>query len=98
MSISYHLPFSSFFIAIPPALRADWGKQMNKLVKPGGYLITLGFMALAEYREDGPPYFLKPDHYTEFLGAGFEKVLDKVPELSCPKHAGKERLLVWKRV
>jgi len=25
-------------------------------------------------------------------------VLDKIPELSSPKHDGKERLLVWKRV
>ena len=71
---------------------------MNKLVKPGGYLITLAYMPVTEYREDGPPYFLKPEHYNEALGAGFEKVLDKIPELSSPKHEGKERLFVWKRV
>lgn len=71
---------------------------MNKLIKSGGYLITLVYLPITEYKEGGPPYFLKPEHYAESLGAGFEKVLDKIPELSSPRHVGKERLLVWKRV
>jgi len=71
---------------------------MNKLVKPGGYLITLVYMAMTEYKEGGPPYFLKTEHYDEPLGSGFVKVLDKVPEVSSPTHEGKERLLIWKRV
>jgi len=78
-------------------MRVDWGKQMNKLIKPGGYLIVLAY-PIREYTEEGPPYFVRPDHYTESLGPGLEKVLDKLPEVSSPRHEGKERLLVWKRV
>ncbi|OBZ76484.1 putative thiol methyltransferase 2 [Grifola frondosa] len=33
----------TFFVAIPPSLRADWGRQMSTLVKSGGFLITLIF-------------------------------------------------------
>jgi len=87
----------TFFVAIPPAMRVEWGKQMNKLVKPGGHLITLVY-PIIEYTEEGPPYFVRPDHYTESLGNGFEKILDKLPEVSSPRHEGKERLFVWKRV
>ncbi|KIM36674.1 hypothetical protein M413DRAFT_286842 [Hebeloma cylindrosporum] len=65
----------TFFVAIPPAMRPDWAKQMTKLVKPGGYLITLVFPILP-----------------------FEKVLDKVPEVSTEKHVNRERLVVWKRL
>ena len=87
-----------FFVAIPPARRAEWGAQMKKLVKPGGYLITLIFPILG-YTDSGPPFFVRPEHYDEVLGSeGWEKVLDKVPERSLPTHINKERLIVRKRV
>ena len=78
-------------------MRPAWGEQMTKLVKPGGYLITLIY-PLRPYDETGPPHYVEPEHYVPLLGANFMKVLDKVPEVSSPSHVGKERLVVWKRV
>ncbi|KAI9067161.1 S-adenosyl-L-methionine-dependent methyltransferase [Trametes sanguinea] len=90
----------TFFIAIPPALRPAWGKQMTKLVKPGGFLITLVFPIEEEYTDAGPPFFVRPEHYAEVLGAGtnWEKVWDAVPAKTLDTHVGKERLVVWRRL
>jgi len=87
----------TFFVAIHPTTRKDWGTQMAKLIKPGGYLVTVIYPIIAQV-DFGPPYFVRPDHYDEPLGSNFVKVLDKVPEVSSPSHAGKEHLIVWKRI
>jgi len=87
----------TFFCAIPPSTRKDWGRQMSSLVKPGGYLITIVFPMLP-YVETGPPYYIRPEHYKELLSPNFVKVLDKIPDKSSPSHEGKERLLVWRRL
>ncbi|KAI9067587.1 thiol methyltransferase 1 [Trametes sanguinea] len=87
----------TFFVAIPPSMRPAWGKQMSKLVKPGGYLITLVFPILP-YTDAGPPFYVRPEHYEEVLGPGWEKVLDKIPETTLESHVGKERMLVWQKL
>jgi len=86
----------TFFVAIPPTLRNDWGMKMAELINPGGFLITLAF-PIEPYSEGGPPYYVRAEHYDGPLGSAFEKVIDRVPETSAPAHVGKERLLVWKR-
>lgn len=86
-----------FFVAIQPSMRVDWGRQMNALVKPGGYLITLAY-PLTPPRDDGPPFYIHPDHYVEPLGPQWEKVVDKVPEFSAEGHDGKDRMIVWKKL
>ncbi|KAI0780117.1 S-adenosyl-L-methionine-dependent methyltransferase [Fomes fomentarius] len=90
----------TFFVAIPPAKRAEWGQQMAKLVKPGGFLITLIFPILP-YKDFGPPFYVRPEHYDEVLGEGWETVLDTVPEVTpetLPDHVGKERLVVRRKL
>jgi len=86
----------TFFVAIPPSRRLEWGKQMNALIKPGGYLITLVF-PIDPPTDIGPPFFVRPEHYLEPLGDNWEKVLDKVPETSIEFHVGKERIVVWRK-
>ncbi|KAH9477419.1 putative thiol methyltransferase 2 [Psilocybe cubensis] len=86
----------TFFCAIPPSTRKAWGSQMSKLVKPGGHLIVIVFPMLS-YTPDGPPYYIRPEHYEELLSDNFEKLLDKIPEVSSPSHVDKERLVVWRR-
>lgn len=78
-------------------MRPDWGRQMASLIKPGGYLITLVY-PIDPPVETGPPFFVRPEHYVEVLGSGWEKVLDKIPERSLSHHINRERLVVWKRV
>lgn len=90
--------FVRFFVAIPPVLRRDWGKQISALLKPGGYLVTLIFPLNLPVDEDGPPFFVKPGHYDDALGEGWEKVLDKVPENSHPRRVGRERLVVYRKL
>ncbi|PPQ65990.1 hypothetical protein CVT26_010650 [Gymnopilus dilepis] len=87
----------TFFVAIPPSLRPEWAKQMAKLVKPGGYLITVLFPLVPDFVKAGPPYHAKPEHYTELLSGDFEKVVEKVPEKSSPSHVGQEVLMIWRR-
>ncbi|KDR76470.1 hypothetical protein GALMADRAFT_246837 [Galerina marginata CBS 339.88] len=87
----------TFFCAIPPPMRKNWGSQMSNLVKPGGYLITVVYPILP-YVETGPPYYIRPEHFEELLSSDFIKVLDKVPDKSSPSHVGKERLLIWRRL
>lgn len=89
-----------FFVAIPPAKRPDWGRQMTKLVKPGGYLITLVF-PIVPYKDFGPPFYVRTEHYDKVLGEGWEKVLDIVPEVtaeSLPDHVGTERIIVRRKL
>ncbi|PPQ80619.1 hypothetical protein CVT25_001648 [Psilocybe cyanescens] len=87
----------TFFCAIPPPTRKTWGTQMAALVKPGGHLIVIVYPIFSPYTPEGPPYYIRPEHYEELLAPNFEKILDKVPEVSSPSHVDKERLVVWKR-
>ncbi|KDR76474.1 hypothetical protein GALMADRAFT_1328186 [Galerina marginata CBS 339.88] len=86
-----------FFGAIPHSMRNEWGKQMAKLIKPGGHLVTIAFPLFPEF-EGGPPPYIKPEHYEEVLHSNFVKVLDKIPEASSASHEGKERLMIWRRL
>ncbi|KAF5351121.1 hypothetical protein D9756_008222 [Leucocoprinus leucothites] len=86
----------TFFVAIPPSRRNEWGKKMAELIAPGGYLITLVF-PIDPHTDLGPPFYVRPEHYNEPLSASFEKIVDRDPTASAPTHAGRERLLVWKR-
>ncbi|KAF9486242.1 S-adenosyl-L-methionine-dependent methyltransferase [Pholiota conissans] len=48
----------TFFVAIPPSLREAWGKQMTKLIRPGGFLVTIVF-PLRPFDETGPPFLTR---------------------------------------
>jgi methyl halide transferase len=69
---------------------------MTALVKPGGFLITLVY-PLDPPTDLGPPFFVRPEHYVQSLGPGWEKVLDEVPKISSETHIGRERMVVWRR-
>ncbi|KAF8625373.1 hypothetical protein AX15_005414 [Amanita polypyramis BW_CC] len=88
----------TFFVAINPSRRLEWGRQMATLIKPGGYLITIVF-PIDPKRDVGPPWYVRPDHYDQPLAGHFKKVVDKVPEKLPPDRA-KERhhLLIWQRI
>ena len=46
----------------------------------------------------GPPWYVRPGHYAEVLGDGWEKVCDQVPTRSAPSHVNRERMVVWKKL
>jgi len=86
----------TFFVAIPPSRRNDWGRQITALTKPGAFLITLVFPLGLSPDDGGPPFYVQPEHYHEPL-AGWTKVLDEVPKVSSEHHIGKDRLVVWRK-
>ncbi|KAG6848804.1 hypothetical protein H0H93_013879 [Arthromyces matolae] len=87
----------TFFVAIPPSKRREWGDKMASLIKAGGYLITLVF-PIDPPTDLGPPFFVRVEHYDEVLVGSFEKVLDKIPTSSLPTHLGRESIAVWRRI
>ncbi|PFH46133.1 hypothetical protein AMATHDRAFT_8160 [Amanita thiersii Skay4041] len=87
----------TFFVAISPTMRSEWGRQMANLIKPGGYLITLAF-PIEPKRDVGPPFYVRPDHYDEPLGDAFKKVYDNVPKRFPPGREGKQHMMVWQKV
>ncbi|KAF7349207.1 S-adenosyl-L-methionine-dependent methyltransferase [Mycena sanguinolenta] len=87
----------TFFVAIPPPRRTEWGAQMNALIKPGGHLITLIY-PLEPETDVGPPWFIRPEHYLAPLGEEWEKVVDRIPTASAPAHVDREHLVVWKKL
>lgn len=97
-SLTHLLP--RFFVALPKHRRIEWGSQATKLVRPGGYLITLVWPLVdpANPNPPGPPNPALPEHYAEVLGEAWEKVFDKVPETSQETHLGQERIVVWRRI
>ena len=70
---------------------------MAKLVKPDGFLITLVFPIDPE-SGNGPPFYVRAEHYEEVLGDGWEVVVDKVPGDSIESHKGRERMIVRRRL
>jgi hypothetical protein len=79
-------------------MRPDWGKQITKLAKPGGYLITLIF-PIDPPQDYGPPYFVRPNHYEEVLhSADWEKLFEEVPKNSTEPHKDREVVAVWRRL
>ncbi|CEQ41899.1 SPOSA6832_03669, partial [Sporobolomyces salmonicolor] len=77
-------PFSlaydfTFFCAIPPGLRGDWGKRYADVIRKGGLLITLAFplgVLVSSWhhgdRKGGPPYSVSEAAYGEALSSNFE--------------------------
>ena len=84
-------------MAIPPSKRPEWASQINALVKSGGFLITLIY-PIKPFTEEGPPFFVRPEHYVDILADKWEKVIDRIPVESQESHVGQERLVVWKRL
>ena len=95
--ISSSQVYPRFFVAIPPTRRVEWGQIMSRLAKPGGYLIALVF-PMDPPQDYGPPFFVRPKHYDEVLGEGWQKIIDRVPAVSLETHKNRERLVVWKRL
>lgn len=62
----------TFFCAISPEVRKDWGEKMKNIIKPGGSLITA--MYPVDDYEDGPPFAVSVEAYKIALGTSFEPV------------------------
>jgi len=88
----------TFFVAIPPSRRGEWGAKMGALARSGTFLITLMFPLGLPNRPQGPPFYVLPEHYEQVLGKGWEKVLDEVPAVVDEGKEGFQRLVVWRKL
>lgn len=86
----------TFLCAIDPTRRQEWAAQMNKLVRPGGEIVSLVF-PLGDF-QGGPPFALSPAIVEALLApAGFESVsLTEVPEEQWAR-GRPEFLYRWRR-
>lgn len=64
-----------FLCAMHPDMRGRWAEAWASQIMPGGELVTLMFpVDAAKPRDEGPPFPLTPELYTELLsphGEGF---------------------------
>lgn len=89
----------TFFCALPPHLRSNWGERMSKLLQPGtGKLLTLIFPILPEAEMKGPPFPVSVQDYIDVLEP-HGIIMDGKPfesPLTVPSRAGKEMVCYWK--
>ncbi|KAG0204829.1 hypothetical protein BGX28_003362 [Mortierella sp. GBA30] len=84
----------TFFCAIQPELRPDWGRRMGDLITKDGVLITL--MYPLDDHAGGPPFAVSEAHYHSVLDDNFECLLvDNCTSFEVRK--GKEKIAVWRR-
>lgn len=86
----------TFLCAIDPTRRREWAAQMNKLIRPGGEIVSLVF-PIGDF-QGGPPFALSPSIVEQLLEpAGFESVsLTEVPEEQWAR-GRPEFLYRWRR-
>ncbi|GJN87369.1 hypothetical protein Rhopal_000318-T1 [Rhodotorula paludigena] len=94
-------PFSfafdyTFYCALPPSMRKQWGARYAEVIRPGGILVCLAFPLDGE-REGGPPYSVSEEAYDADLLGSFTKVYSKEPKASAPGREGREKMLVYQR-
>jgi len=79
----------TFFCAIDPALRKEYGRAMRKLLKPGGLLVGLFFPLTHEGAS--PPFVVSKEEVRAVL-EGFE-IIEESPRESVKPRAGREFLV-----
>ena len=57
----------TFFCALKPAMRSQWGQQMSRLISEDGYLLAVVYPQTDADLIDGPPYLVKLDDYLNVL-------------------------------
>ncbi len=64
----------TFFCAIDPGLRGDWGSRMGAVVGEGKYLLCLMYPLGQVKPEEGPPFGVSDEAYADALRKGFKMI------------------------
>ena len=84
------------YCAIDPDRRGDYADVVDRLPKPGGFLIALAFPITD--RPGGPPFGVSPDEMIQLFEArGFELRRRELPFDSIKPRKGREELLVLQK-
>ncbi|MGB8329273.1 MAG: methyltransferase domain-containing protein [Polyangiales bacterium] len=88
----------TFFCALDPAQRGDWGATMKRLVKPTGTLATLLFPFEDPISDrQGPPWPINTELVRTCLEDEFEIFELVRMEQTHPGREGREHLVLWRR-
>ena len=81
--------------ALPPALRADYRRGIDLVLKRGGLLVGVWYINPdLDPGEVGPPYPFSVEALTELFRDQYEIVEDYVPSVAFDGREGRERLRV----
>lgn len=84
--------------ALPPALRADYRRGIDQMLRPGGLLIGVWFISpRLDPGEEGPPFAFPVPELTALFAEGYAIVADYVPDVSFDTRVGQERVRVLRR-
>lgn len=92
----------TFFCALPPSLRSQWGARTAALLKPGGRLLTLAYPLAPEEMASnadapGPPFPVSLTQYRLALES-HGVMLEGQPvksEMSVPSRSENEQVIWW---
>lgn len=87
----------TFFCAIPPARRGDWGAAAARLVRPGGRLAALVFPVGKPPEDGGPPFGLATEDVVRALGPVFDLESEAAALTAGERRPGAERVAVFRR-
>lgn len=83
---------------LPPAMRADYRRGLDLMLKPGGLLIGVWFISPhLDPGEEGPPFAFPVPELTALFAPGYEIVDDYVPDAAFASRVGQERVRVLRR-
>jgi SAM-dependent methyltransferase len=85
--------------ALPLAMRKDYRRAVDSILRPGGLLIGVWFINPAlDPGEEGPPFGISVAELKALFQDGYEIVADYVPNIAFPNREGRERLRVLRRI
>ncbi|KZV89719.1 S-adenosyl-L-methionine-dependent methyltransferase [Exidia glandulosa HHB12029] len=88
----------TFFVALDPPMRPQWGAKINEYVAPGGILIALVW-PIDPTRNTGPPHGVTVEAYESVIGPNWEQIYNVLhPDMmpgKIPTAVG--RLVVWRK-
>ena len=85
----------TFFCAIPPERRHDWGRMVHRNLAAGGYLISLVFPFNRPEEEGGPPWKMASEDICKSLGdKDFDLLEDVKVRAPSSDRAWEERWVV----
>jgi hypothetical protein len=88
----------TFFCALDPGKRVDWGEMMRRLIKPGGLLATLLFPFEDPISDrEGPPWPINAALVKSQIDDAFEELEVREVENTHAGREGRERLALWRR-
>lgn len=94
----------TFFCAIPPERRGDWGALVRRALRPGGRLAVLVFPADKPRSEGGPPHRTTLEDLSQALGlstgpgGGFRVVEERPVATPIATRAWAERWALFERL